>query len=139
MALNAGRDRRTVYRCSYHIANTTRFKRHLFLDEKSIKAAEQAFLDAAINEGVRVEQVVVRASLVSMRLRIDPSIAPAQVFARIKFTASKNMRLHINELPKMIFAKTFMVTTYGTEDPLDLVEYIDDVKIKYSDSNRRLN
>lgn len=139
MSLRHGKDRRTVFRCNYFIANTTRFKRQLFSDAITSGIVMKAFLDAAEQEGVVVDKVDVRASLVLMRLGVDPSTSAAQVFAKIKFKASNNIREQLPELPKMIFAKTFMVTTYGKEDPLDVVEYIDDVKAKYGDNHRRLN
>jgi REP element-mobilizing transposase RayT len=141
MSLRVGKDGRSAYRCCYHIANTTRYKRPLFTDEVNAKIAQQSFIDSAEELGLKIDRISVLSSIISFRLRIDPSESPAQVFAKIKFGATKKMNEVITNLPKMIFSKTFMITTYGEreDEGMDLLEYIDNVKTKYSDKSRRFS
>lgn len=141
MPLRIGKDKRTVYRCAYNIANVTRFKRPLFSSEEHLKIVKNSFIDAAEELELHLDNVNVRSSIVSFRLNIDPSESPSQVFAKIKFSATKKMNERISFLPKMIFAKTFMITTSGENESngMDLIEYIDDVKAKYNDKSRRFN
>ncbi len=141
MTLNISKDKRSVYRCNYLIANTTRFKKPYFFEPSCTEIVKDAFIVAANDLGVDIGHLVVHSSLVSMKLSIDPSESPGQVFAKIKFSALKQIKEKTTKLPKMVFAKTFMITTCDENhgDGLDVLKYIDQVKINYNDNKGILN
>lgn len=122
---------RSAYKCKYHFANATKFKKPYFADKNIQMSLRQLIEEECRSLDVAVSDIVVRPDIFSAKVTIDPAQSIVAVMNRLKIAITSKLAEQYPQLPTPIFAKAPMIVTHDTSEESDLLDYMRKVKTSY--------